>query len=128
MTRPLDKLMEMLATQSGSSREGCWHPAADVYRTPRGWLVKFDLAGVPPTDLQLERSGRRLTVSGSRRDALVQQGLCSYSLEIKYNRFERSVELPAEIDAAQIATEYRDGMLLVWLDWQDRLRTDRGGS
>src|SRR5690242_19219294 len=22
-----------------------WHPYADVYRTPEGWLVKFDLAG-----------------------------------------------------------------------------------
>ena len=112
MMRWLD---EITAAGSCAAHRGCWHPAADVYRTTHGWLVKFDLAGVSPTELELHRQGRRLTVSGVRRDALVQQGLCSYSLEINYNRFERSVELPADIDADQIATEYHDGMLLVWL-------------
>jgi HSP20 family protein len=34
-------------------------------------------------------------------------------MEIAYSRFERSVELPCNLDRADITTEYRDGMLLV---------------
>lgn len=101
--------------QFDSAASGCWCPAADVYRTADGWLVKFDLAGINPTELELDRNGRRLTVRGVRRDALVRQTLRSYSLEIAYNRFERSLDLPARIDGARIRTDYRDGMLLVWL-------------
>jgi HSP20 family protein len=94
----------------------CWCPAADVYQTPRGWLVKLDLAGVNPSEVRLERRGSALLITGTRRDALVQQDFSSYSLEISYNRFERHVELPADIESAEIQVEYRDGMLLVWLN------------
>jgi HSP20 family molecular chaperone IbpA len=36
-------------------------------------------------------------------------------MEITYSQFERTLELPAEIEHLQIHTEYRDGMLLVSL-------------
>lgn len=109
------RLLDELTSVAGAAQPGCWHPAADVYRTSNGWLIKFDLAGVSPTELVLKREGRRLTVRGTRRDTLVQKGLSSYSLEINYNRFERAVELPSSIQDDQLTTEYRDGMLLVWL-------------
>jgi HSP20 family molecular chaperone IbpA len=73
------------------------------------------LAGVNPSDVQLVLEGPRLTISGVRRDALVQEGLASYSLEISYNRFERTLELPLDSRQLQARMEYRDGMLLVWL-------------
>jgi HSP20 family molecular chaperone IbpA len=34
-------------------------------------------------------------------------------MEIAYSRFERVIDLPADLDQACIATEYRDGMLLI---------------
>ncbi len=96
---------------------GCWTPAADVYRTPQGWLVKFDLAGIDPSELELERRGRQLVIRGVRRDVTVHAGVRTYSLEINYNRFERAVGLPSDIQSASLSTEYRDGMLLVWLNY-----------
>ncbi len=36
-------------------------------------------------------------------------------MEISYNRFERTLELPCEMDTMTVATQYRDGMLLVRL-------------
>jgi HSP20 family protein len=91
----------------------CWQPPVDVYQTEEGWLVKFDLAGVRRDEIQLQASGQRLTLQGKRRDSSVGQGCRSYRLEINYSQFERSVELPHDLEQADIATEYRDGMLLV---------------
>ena len=93
--------------------ECAWRPPADVYRTRDGWLVKFDLAGVRPQDLTLVASGRRLTLSGVRRDWVVEEGWSHYSMEISYCDFERSLELPCDLERAEIALESRDGMLLV---------------
>ena len=71
------------------------------------------LAGVRPEDIQLRIHGPRLVVAGVRRDLSIVEGQQSYSMEISYNRFERSVELPCDLGDAQFRSEYRDGMFLV---------------
>ncbi len=91
----------------------CWRPAVDVYRDRDGWLVKFDLAGVAPRDIEVRVRGRFLTVAGVRRDLTVQEGRQAYLMEIAYSRFERSVELPVDLEELEIGSESRDGMLLV---------------
>jgi HSP20 family protein len=97
------------------SQETCWTPRADIYRGAFGWLIKFDLAGVRPEDIKVSISGSRLSVSGTRRDLFVEEGYRSYSIEISYSRFERTINLSEEINTADVTTEYRDGMLLVWV-------------
>lgn len=101
-----------------------WSPPVDIYRMRDGWLVKFDLAGVLRSDLQLAVSGGRLTLRGRRRDWCIEEGAaCSaYSMEISYHEFQRTVELPGPIDSMQITTDYRDGMLLVRLVAQEEPR------
>jgi HSP20 family protein len=94
-------------------QECCWRPAADVYHGGSRWLFKFDLAGVRPEDVTVSVRGRWLTVRGCRRDRFVTEGCQPYQLEIAYSQFERTFEMPCDLERAQIATEYRDGMLLV---------------
>jgi HSP20 family protein len=90
-----------------------WQPAVDVCRDRRKWLIKLELAGVRPEDVKVSTRGRVLTVSGVRRDSSVTEGRTFYSMEISYNRFERSIELPFDLDRSEIRTEYRDGMFLL---------------
>jgi HSP20 family protein len=113
MSQDLIRLMNALFLPAVSScGEGLWCPAADVYRLRRGWLVKFELAGVKAEDIDLSALGNRLTLRGVRRDTVTEA--CSYyRMEIDYSHFERSVELPCDLKRADITTEFRDGMLLV---------------
>lgn len=90
-----------------------WEPSADVYRTRNGWLLKLDLAGVRPEDVTVSVSGRRVTVSGVRRDTIAEEGCRYYAMEISYNRFERSLEMPVDLANARVAIEARNGLLLV---------------
>jgi HSP20 family protein len=89
---------------------------ADVYRTRRGWLLKFDLAGVRPEDVTLRVQGCRITVAGTRRDCSFEEGSRTYSMEIAYNRFERTIELPCDLENPEVGLEFRDGILLVRVD------------
>jgi HSP20 family protein len=114
MARDLVDIMRSLFLPAAKTfREACWRPFTDIYRTPEGWLVKLDLAGVRPEDVGVSVSGRRLRVKGIRRDLNIGEGCRCYRLEIAYSRFERDIELPIEPDPARIATEYHEGMLLV---------------
>jgi HSP20 family protein len=106
-------MRSFLAAAGEGYRDPCWAPSVDVYRGATGWLAKFDLAGVCKDDVQLAVQGRRLTVRGSRRDATLIEGQVAYSMEISYNRFERSIEMPFNVEQATVDVEYRDGMLLV---------------
>src|SRR5262245_11168797 len=112
MSRDMIRLMQALFLPGlQSCGEVGWCPAADVYRTGDGWLVKFELAGVRPEDMQVTAGGRVLTVSGRRRDCALTAGYVQYQMEIAYSYFERSLELPCNLDHCGIATDYRDGML-----------------
>ncbi|MEZ6067088.1 MAG: Hsp20/alpha crystallin family protein [Planctomycetaceae bacterium] len=91
----------------------CWHPAADLYRITDGWLVKLELAGVALTDVQVHVTDRRLYVAGVRRDLITEVGVSCQSLEISYDSFERSIEFPVDLTAAEISSEMQHGMLLV---------------
>lgn len=90
-----------------------WQPLADIQRTRDGWLLKFDLAGVPSEDVTVSIRGRRVSVSGIRRDSSVEEGASYYSMEISYNRFERSVEMPVNLESARVTVAARNGLLLV---------------
>ena len=114
MSEDFIRIMHALFLPAGQSGlESPWHPAADVYRGPNGWIVKFELAGVSPQDIDLTALGHRLTLRGVRRDCTPLEGCRYYQMEITYDHFERSLQLPCDLERADITTEYRDGMLLV---------------
>jgi HSP20 family protein len=94
---------------------GPWAPAADVYRTASGWLVKLELAGVRAEDVRVAVVGRRITVEGTRRDSTHHECPECYRLEISYSRFTRTIELPQDLQQAGLEVRLEDGMLLVHL-------------
>jgi len=93
-----------------------WEPSADIYRTPEGLKIKFDLAGVKPQDLEVALIGTNLVVRGVRRDSFISNGWSYHQLEITYSRFERVLTLPCELEDANIRTEYVDGWLVIHID------------
>src|ERR1700730_13381230 len=97
----------------GVTRGGCWVPLVDVYRTPDGWLIKCDLAGIAPEDVTLSIQGNRVTIRGVRRDCCLEEGCSHYVLEIAYSEFERTIELPEIVDRVAPLTEFRQGMLMI---------------
>ena len=115
-----ESLERYFRSLQGGSREKrpsgrLWCPAADVYRTNDGWIVKVDLAGIRPADIEIRIDGRLLRISGSRRDGICGEGVSHYQLEITYSRFEKMIQFPRSIEHASIARDYRDGLLILRL-------------
>jgi HSP20 family protein len=102
-----------LNPESPAEAQQVWRPPVDVYRKGRDWLLKFDLAGVRTEDVRVRVGGSKVTVTGIRRDWVVEMGYSYHSMEISYNRFERTVELPGDLSDAEYSLETRDGLLLV---------------
>lgn len=101
-----------------------WTPAADVYRTRDGWLVKVDLAGVSPDEVEITVAGRVLAVAGIRRDANCSETVAYHQIEITYSRFEKTLRFPCEIEGARVERAYRDGLLIIRLRGEERCDED----
>lgn len=95
-----------------------WEPAVDLYRTPEGWAVKIDVAGVRPEDVEVELMGKELHIAGKRRDSGPGKGWRHYSMEIQYSPFERVIRLPGEWGGMMFRREFEDGMLFLYFRQQ----------
>jgi HSP20 family protein len=95
--------------------EMVWSPAADVYRTSYGWLVKVELAGVNPEDVEILLEGTDLHIRGVRRDMDLTECLECYQMELVYSRFERVVSFPRIVNPRRIETDYLNGLLIIRL-------------
>ena len=102
-----------------------WCPAADVYRTGNGWIVKVDLAGIEPGDVQVTLDDRVLRLSGSRRDGICGEGISHYQLEITYSRFERILKIPCDLSRTEIRSECRDGWFILHVDCNTSVKSSR---
>jgi HSP20 family protein len=107
------RLMHLSHKRPGAGQK--WSPAADVYRTREGWLVKVDLAGVSPDEIEIEIAGPVLRLRGVRRDACCHETIAYHQLEITYSRFEKTLRFPCAIEGATVERDYRDGLLLLRL-------------
>ncbi|HEX9543612.1 MAG TPA: Hsp20/alpha crystallin family protein [Pyrinomonadaceae bacterium] len=92
-----------------------WNPAADVYRTADGWLVKLDVAGICTDELEIDLDQATLRVRGCRRDTVYKEGFSYQQMEITYSRFEKTIQFPCSIEEASLTQDYRDGFLIIKL-------------
>jgi HSP20 family protein len=116
MAKSINRYFQYLASSKESKPSGkLWYPAADVYSTPDGWIVKVELAGVSAEDLEIEIEGNILYVAGTRRDRTCRVGMSYHQMEITYSRFEKTLSFPASIDGARVEHNYQDGLLLIYL-------------
>lgn len=117
MRREMDELFgDVFDRRLSPRRRGGFSPAVDVYYvgSPPRAVVRADLAGVDPSEIELEIRGRELILAGYRRPGDDEERLYQ-QLEIEHGPFRRVVALGAEVDPTAARAVYEDGMLVVEL-------------
>ncbi|HNU08728.1 MAG TPA: Hsp20/alpha crystallin family protein [Pyrinomonadaceae bacterium] len=116
MAKSINRYFQFLGSSKEVRTSGrLWYPAADVYQTPDGWLVKVELAGVSAEDIEIEVAGNTLYIAGTRRDTSCGKGIHYHQMEITYSRFEKTLNFPASIEGATIENNFDNGLLLIHL-------------
>ncbi|MFL6134334.1 MAG: Hsp20/alpha crystallin family protein [Nocardioidaceae bacterium] len=89
-----------------------WVPATDICVRGDDLLIKMELAGVSPDDVNLSFAHSILTVSGNRRpDPEIDSESGFYVRERFYGEFRRAITLPEGTDRSQITAEFDDGLV-----------------
>jgi HSP20 family molecular chaperone IbpA len=93
------------------SKTPTWAPAAEVYETPREYVVHIELAGLRDEDVSCQVINNTLIVSGSRKFRRVSEESKYHASERAYGVFERLFPLPSHLQPEKLRTRLADGIL-----------------
>jgi HSP20 family protein len=92
-------------TEEGSA----WWPLVESYTKDGQLILRCDLPGVDPKDVDVSLEGNVLTIRGERR---AEHEGDAYR-EVRYGRFERTLTMPEGLDPEKIKARYVNGVLEV---------------
>ena len=116
MAKSTNRLFQFVDSSKSVRTSGkLWYPAADVYQTPEGWVVKVELAGVSGEEIEIDVQGNTLYIAGCRKDRSCAAGVSYQQMEITYSRFEKTLQFPAPIDGAVVEHMFENGLLIIHL-------------
>lgn len=90
-------------------------PAVDVYEKDNRIIVKAELAGINPKELELSVDGNLLSITGEKKHETELKKENYYRMERAYGKFQRVVVLPAEVKAEEAKANYSNGVLHIEL-------------
>ena len=90
-----------------------WRPAVDIVETPAAYLLRVEIPGIDPDEIDVTLTADTVTIRGEKRqdEKLEDQTWCL--TERATGRFERSFALPRPVSAKDIEAEARHGILTV---------------
>jgi HSP20 family protein len=88
-----------------------WAPPVDIYETDNALLLKADLPGVDPKDVEIRVENGILYLKGERKFEKEVKEENYHRVERSYGAFTRSFSLPSSIDTEHVKAEYKDGQL-----------------
>lgn len=115
MAKSTNRFFQFVGTSKTVQSGQLWYPAADVYQTPDGWVVKVELAGVSPEDIEIDIQGNVLFIAGCRKDRSCAAGVSYQQMEITYSNFEKTLRFPSTIEGAVVEHEFENGLLIISL-------------
>lgn len=92
-----------------------WSPAIDVSETDEAVVVRADVPGLDPQDIEVSLSGNILTIKGEKKKEKEEKKENFYRVERFYGSFVRSIELPTEVEGDKVEATYKNGVLKIVL-------------
>jgi HSP20 family protein len=90
-----------------------WAPRVDVEETEREVVVKADLPGVDPKDVDIQVVDNVLTVRGERREQKEEKRKNYHRVERLAGAFFRAVHLPAGADTDKVTATGANGTVTI---------------
>jgi len=118
MRREMDRVWDSFfegGLRGRTERAGEWLPSLDVSETKNELVVKAEVPGMDPKDIDISLSDGVLTIKGEKKQEREEKEADYHLVERSYGSFTRSVQLPKEVQSQKINASYKDGILKVTL-------------
>lgn len=90
-------------------------PAVDVAETENEVIVKAELPGIDPKNLEVHVTEDSLDIKGEIKDEWEERDVGYCRRERYCGTFERTIALPAKVKQDEVKAQYKDGILTITL-------------
>ena len=116
--REMDRLWDSFFEEGPKRRgeeAGEWLPSLDVAETENDIVVRAEIPGIDPKDIDISLANDLLTIKGEKKQEKEEKEENYHLIERSYGSFSRSVRLPGEVRSDKISASYKNGILKVTL-------------
>jgi len=120
LSRDIDKMFDRffepgLLPSSYVFGESKWDPTIDISEGRKEITVRAEIPGIEAKDLDISIDGRLLSIKGEKKIEQTDKDESYYRVERSYGYFNRTIELPAEVDSKEVSASYKRGVLKIKL-------------
>jgi len=88
-----------------------WAPPVDIYENGDNLVLKAELPGINPDDVEIRVEDNTLYLKGERKFEKEVKEQSYHRVERSYGAFTRTFSLPNSVDADKVAANFKDGVL-----------------
>ncbi len=117
----MNRLFEDVLARSGEARgaeaiaRGMWKPPVDIFERDRAYVVRADLPGMGPDDVEVLVEGDALVLRGQRDPDPAVPREAYLRAERPAGKFSLQISLPGSVDRQAIQARHKDGVLEIVL-------------
>jgi HSP20 family protein len=119
LRREMDQLFEGLTDWNipslSMNGETTWMPEIELKETDNDVILKAQIPGMDPKDLDVQVSPEAVMIAGERRQETKTEEKGFFRSEFRYGRFSRTIPLPTEVRHDQVTSTFKDGLLTLTL-------------
>ncbi|GAA4612965.1 Hsp20/alpha crystallin family protein [Actinoallomurus liliacearum] len=112
---PFADVQELLSRMTGliqpaveTEADRPWVPVAEIDENDQSYIVRLELPGISPEEVDVSIRDRELCVSGEVREEREER---SHALRVRFGRFHYHTSLPSDVDADNVRASMNDGVL-----------------
>ncbi|KRT73098.1 MAG: heat shock protein Hsp20, HSP20 family protein [Candidatus Rokubacteria bacterium CSP1-6] len=94
---------------------GEWTPSLDLSETKDALVVKAEIPGIDPKEIEVSLQDQVLTIKGEKRQEKEEKDEHYFRMERSYGGFVRSIRLPVPVDGSKVSATFKNGLLTVKL-------------
>ena len=112
MQREMDRWFgRVLGEEGEAERTGLWVPAIESFTREGHLVIRAELPGVDPKDLNVTVTDRDLVITGERKAEKEEKKKDYAYREISYGSFERRFTLPEGVKSDEMKAAFTNGIL-----------------
>lgn len=117
----MDKLFEDLITRAPRGPVmTAWQPAVEVFETEHDVVVRAELPGVDPKQVEITATNDAITIKAEARAEQEDKGRNYVRRELRYGSFVRTLALPDGVRGDQAKASFKNGILEIRVPKSER--------
>ncbi|MFL6056890.1 MAG: Hsp20/alpha crystallin family protein [Actinoallomurus sp.] len=117
----LNRMTGLIQPTMETEAERPWVPVAEIDETEDSYMVRLELPGIMPDEIEIGIRDRELCVNGEVRE----EDEASNALRVRVGRFHYHTSLPSDVDADNIEASLDEGVLTLRIPKEQRAHTHR---